>query len=300
MMPTYPQFGTHQYRGRFAPTPSGPLHFGSLLAALGSYLQARSRNGTWLVRIEDIDPPREAPGAAKQILKTLDAYGLHWDETVRYQSQRLARYEDVLSTLASTGDCYGCACTRRQIKARNEQHYDRYCRHRGLPLAGNAIRFCNQHPVLHYVDRVQGEVLPPAAWAAEDFLLRRRDGLIAYQLAVVVDDIEDGISEWVRGADLLLPSCWQLALYDHFQAPRPQLFHLPLMMTADGRKLSKQNHAPALDDQRPVPALYEALKCLGQQPPAALTEATVSELLAWATSHWQPQSVPATLVNKSA
>lgn len=234
------------------------------------------------------------PGAASHILRTLEAFGLHWDDTVRYQSTRLERYQQVLAALEQEQRSYGCDCTRAAIRQRNGQHYDGHCRERHLPLVDNAIRFRNEQPVFSYRDACQGTVLPPRQWAAEDFLLRRRDGLIAYQLAVVVDDIEDGISEWVRGADLLLPSCWQLALYDAFGTTRPQLLHLPLLHDDNGLKLSKQNHAPALDEHRPQSALLTALAVLGQRPPAMLQDASVEELLQWAVRHWDSHQIPAT------
>lgn len=279
--------------GRFAPTPSGPLHFGSLIAALGSWLHARAQGGQWLLRIEDLDPPREMPGAADSILRTLEAYQLTWDGTVVYQSQRLARYAEVLDQLWQQGHCYACDCTRAQIQAAGG-FYPGTCRTRGLPVAGHAIRLRQQSPVTTFTDLHQGEVRVEGPLASEDFILRRRDGLFAYNLAVVVDDADSGISEVVRGADLVEPTVRQIALYRLLQRPEPAWLHLPLALQADGRKWSKQNHAPALPPGEQItPTLWQALRFLGQQPPAALQHDEPAALLAWAVAHWSLAALPA-------
>ncbi|PSJ42406.1 tRNA glutamyl-Q(34) synthetase GluQRS [Zobellella endophytica] len=276
--------------GRFAPSPSGPLHFGSLIAALGSYLQARVSHGRWLVRIEDLDPPREIPGAADDILRTLEAFGLHWDGEVVYQSRRHAHYQAVLDDWAGRGLSYNCHCTRRMIGAAGG-FYNGHCRELGLPAAGAAVRLKLHQPVYGFEDRLQGPVVVSRALAEEDFIVHRRDGLYAYNLAVVIDDRDAGITEVVRGADLLEPTVRQIALYRLLGAPEPGWLHLPLAVQA-GSKLSKQNHAPPLDKTRAGDHLWQALAFLGQQPPAELKGADCHQLLHWAIAHWRLEKVP--------
>lgn len=278
------------YIGRFAPSPSGPLHFGSLIAALGSYLQARSQQGSWLLRIEDLDPPREVPGAADAILHTLDAFGLHWDGPLVYQSQRLEAYQAVLDDWARLGLTYHCHCTRKMIAA-SGGFYNGHCRNLALTDQQAATRLVMEQPVYQFHDRLQGTINIPNALAEEDFIVRRRDGLYAYNLAVVLDDAAAGITEVVRGADLLEPTGRQIALYRLLKAPLPHWLHLPLA-SYGGHKLSKQNHAPALDVHHPGNALWQALDFLGQQPPLDLFGAETAELLSWALLNWRLNKVP--------
>ncbi|REL36890.1 tRNA glutamyl-Q(34) synthetase GluQRS [Thalassotalea euphylliae] len=280
-----------QYRGRFAPSPSGLLHFGSLLTALASYLDAKANDGLWLLRIEDIDPPREQAGAADEILRTLEDYGLHWDEQVRYQSQQSALYEQVLSELAAHNLTYACACTRAQIKA-SGGIYSGHCQHLDLPYPAHAVRIRNQIKADNYQDLIQGKVQCDPALAGEDFIIKRKDGLYAYQLAVVSDDIDQGVTHIVRGCDLLEPTARQLTLYQTFGVAAPQYAHVPLITTHDGYKLSKQNKAPAIDRKAPQASIISALDYLGQQPPAQLNDGTPEEILAWAVEHWQLTNVP--------
>ena len=282
---------TQQYRGRFAPSPSGFLHFGSLIAALASYLDAKHNNGQWLVRIEDIDPPREKKGASAEILKTLDAYGLHWDEEVLYQSQQSALYQAVLAELAQQKSSYYCRCTRAKIKAIGGIYLG-HCRDIEQPQNNSAIRVINRFGVSQYNDLIQGQVNCNAALAKEDFIVLRKDGLFAYQLAVVVDDIYQNISHVIRGCDLLEPTARQLSFYQTLQKPPPQYGHFPLAVTEKGFKLSKQNNAPEIDKSNPVPSLFSALTFLGQQPNDELLDASVDELLHWAISHWSISQVP--------
>jgi glutamyl-Q tRNA(Asp) synthetase len=279
-----------RYIGRFAPSPSGPLHFGSLIAALGSYLRASACRGQWRVRIEDLDPPREVPGAADDILRTLEVFGLHWDGDVVYQSRRHGRYQEVLDDWAARGLTYYCHCPRRRI-AETGGFYDGHCRRLKLGADGAAVRLRMARPVYGFEDCLQGRITVPAALAEEDFIVRRRDGLYAYNLSVVIDDWDAGVTEVVRGADLLEPTVRQIALYHLLGAPEPGWLHLPLA-TYGGHKLSKQNHAPALDKHRPGRALWQALAFLGQHPPTALFGAGATELLAWARSHWCLEQVP--------
>lgn len=279
------------YVGRFAPSPSGDLHFGSLIAALGSYLQARARCGQWRVRIEDIDPPREVAGAADRILSALEHYGLIWDGQVIYQSQRYDAYRAALELLQRQGLSYYCTCPRRRI-----QHigglYDGHCRNRLPGPQDAAIRLRQSAPIYCFHDSLQGELCADPALAGEDFIIRRRDGLFAYNLAVVIDDHYQGVTEIVRGADLIEPTVRQIALYHQLQAPVPSYVHLPLALGANAIKLSKQNHAPALPNGDPRPVLVAALKFLNQPLPESWQDLDLTLLLSWAIAHWQLENVP--------
>lgn len=269
------------YVGRFAPSPSGPLHLGSLVAALGSFLDARANQGRWLVRIEDIDPPREMPGASDAILRTLEAFGLHWDGKVRYQSQHHGDYDALLAHLESQGLLYRCACTRKQLKAQGLHQRQHCC---PPDKAGPAaLRFLNEAPLEAFFDRRQGTLTVPPALAAEDFIIHRKDGLYAYQLAVVSDDIDQGMTHIVRGSDLIEATVWQLQLYRALGAPACRYLHLPLVLGQDGQKLSKQNHAAPIDDANPLPALRQALGYLGLATPDTDNK---EELLQAAIAQW--------------
>ena len=279
------------YRGRFAPSPSGLLHFGSLVAALASFLQAKAQQGKWLVRIEDIDKPRELIGADKEILKTLEAYGLHWDEEVLYQSQQAQLYTELLDYFQQHKFSYNCHCTRAQIK-QSGGVYLGTCKDLNLPAQGAAIRIINKYPYTEFDDVLQGKVVVNSDLAKEDFIIHRRDGLFAYQLAVVVDDIYQGITEVVRGCDLLEPTARQLTLFKTLDAKQPSYLHVPLAVTEQGYKLSKQNSAPAIDNQNPQPALIQALQFLGQNPPNELIDCSVTEIIQWGISNWQVNQIP--------
>ncbi|WP_115719735.1 tRNA glutamyl-Q(34) synthetase GluQRS [Gallaecimonas mangrovi] len=269
------------YIGRFAPSPSGPLHLGSLVAALGSFLDARANNGRWLVRIEDIDPPREMPGADSAILRTLDAFGLHWDGEIRYQSQCHAAYDARLAALAARQQSYRCGCTRKQLKAQG-LHSRKDCQ---TPPEGQpaALRFKNDAPVYRFTDRRLGAVEVGQTLAAEDFIIHRKDGLYAYQLAVVSDDIDQGVTHVVRGLDLLDATVWQLGLYNALGASHCHYLHLPLVLGDDGQKLSKQNHADPINDKAPLPALKQAMAYLGLK---ARDDSSVDALLSDAITQW--------------
>ncbi|MFC3033180.1 tRNA glutamyl-Q(34) synthetase GluQRS [Pseudoalteromonas fenneropenaei] len=279
------------YRGRFAPSPSGSLHFGSLIAALASYLDAKANHGTWLVRIEDIDTPRVVKGADSDILRTLEAYGLHWDESVIWQSQRHARYQEILNALLNQQQCYACHCTRKQIKAAGGL-YAGHCRSLGLTAEHHALRIAQHCPVYQFNDAIQGLVTVNTELAQEDYIVKRSDGLYAYQLVVVVDDHDQQISHIIRGADLLEPTARQLSLFQQLGWQQPLYGHVPLAVAAPGFKLSKQNHAPAIDNRHPQPALCAALAFLGITVPTALQNAPVTELLAYAITHYQRANVP--------
>ena len=288
---------THSYRGRFAPSPSGFLHFGSLISALASFLDAKStinsqgHQGTWLVRIEDIDPPREQAGASSAILSTLEAFGLHWDEQVLYQSQQSELYKHTLHNLQQQNLSYYCQCTRSDIKALGGV-YQGHCRSLNAPAQNSAIRLSNLHGLHQFDDIFQGEVSCDKNFAAEDFIIHRKDGLFAYQLVVVLDDINQNINHIVRGADLLEPTVRQIALFNQFNKQVPSFAHVPLAVAAPGFKLSKQNYAPSIDIEKPQLALFDALRFLGQNPPIELLNLNVAELINWAISHWNIASVP--------
>ena len=281
------------YIGRYAPSPTGPLHFGSLVAAVGSHLDARARGGRWLLRMEDLDPPREIPGAADRILKTLEAFGFEWEGEVLYQSRRHAAYADAAAGLLKDGAAFPCACTRKEI-ADSGVHglegpiYPGTCRH-GLPPGreARALRLKAPDQVIAFEDGLQGPVSQNLARDIGDFIIRRADGVHAYQLAVVVDDAFQGVTHVVRGADLLLSTPRQLWLQELLGLPRPQYLHLPVVVNPAGEKLSKQTHARPVSDTRPGYGLWSALVYLRQEPPEALKAASIDEIWTWALAHWR-------------
>lgn len=273
-----------RYRGRFAPSPSGPLHLGSLLAATASYLDAKANHGEWFVRIEDIDPPREVPGASDLILTTLLAHGLQWDGEVVYQSAQSASYDAVLETLWHREQLFYCTCTRADL-----QHYTTYpgtCRQQKTPPSEPAAwRLRCDHGTQTWQDGFQG----PQTWSMPtigDTILKRKDGLYAYQLAVVVDDHQQGITHVVRGIDLLDSTPRQLYLFQQMQWQAPHYSHFPVILDQHGHKLSKQNHAPAVDDALAASNLLLCLGWLGQAQPTHLIHP--KEILTYAIEHWQP------------
>lgn len=279
------------YRGRFAPTPSGPLHFGSLTAALASFLDARQARGHWALRIEDIDPPRCPPENTDIIKRQLEAFGLYWDGPVRYQHNRHAAYQQALDRLIVAGLAYPCSCSRRQWQA--HAIYPGWCRDAvcepGKPVAWRLRSDLGLRPVV-WQDRRFGTCrFDPAELG--DSVLKRKDGLWAYQLAVVVDDTHQDINQVVRGADLLDNTPWQRQLQHALDLAVPRYLHLPLVLGDDGHKLSKQNLAPALPDseQQARPLLFRALVALDQSPPDELVSAPTSEQLSWAIAHWSPE-----------
>lgn len=279
------------YVGRFAPSPSGPLHFGSLVAALGSYFQAKSNHGAWLVRMEDLDPPREMDGAADLILRTLEAYHLYWDGSVVYQSQRHHLYQQQIDQWLAQGDAYYCRCTRKQIKA-DGGYYLGHCRDLNLPANGHAVRLKAHHVVTEFNDLKHGKITIPQALAEEDFIIKRRDGFYAYNLAVVIDDIDQGVTEVVRGADLIEPTGRQIGLYQLLKKTPAQYLHLPLAVTKSGAKLSKQNHAPAIELSHPIPTLLSAMAFLGFDIPSEIRQSSIDEILAWGVAKWHLSQLP--------
>lgn len=298
------------YRGRFAPSPTGPLHFGSLVAAVASFVDARHHQGVWLVRMEDLDGPRCVPGAAADILNTLEGFGLCWDEEVIYQSQRIPAYDDALRRLQERGVAYPCACTRREI-ADSALHgvdgliYPGTC-HNGIPAghvhAGEGggrtyawrVRTDRAPGVIGFDDALQGHAAQHLETEIGDFVVKRADGLYAYQLAVVVDDAFQRITHVVRGADLLASTPRQIYLQRVLGLATPHYMHLPVAVDARGDKLSKQTLASPVDRAHPQDTLWRVLSFLRQSPPEALRTAGVDTLLQWAAANWQPQRLQGT------
>ena len=286
------------YRGRFAPSPTGPLHFGSLVAAVGSFLQARANGGEWLVRIEDIDPPREAAGAANDILRTLERFGLHWDETVIYQSTRTCAYREAIEQLRLAGSVYACGCSRREIADSSVRGvegpvYPGTCRGGLAPgREERVLRARTDGIPIALQDRWQGRIESALERDVGDFVVRRADGFVAYQLAVVVDDAAEGITEVVRGADLLLSTPRQIHLQRLLGLPTPGYAHLPAAGNAAGEKLSKQTGARPIGVEPAVPLLCSVLRFLGQSIPGGVDADDVYSLWRFAIAAWDPERIP--------
>jgi glutamyl-Q tRNA(Asp) synthetase len=275
--------GTSGYTGRFAPSPTGPLHAGSLLTAVASFLDARAHDGRWLLRIEDIDPPREMPGASDRILAALTRHGLHWDGEVVWQSRRIAAYEEALASLDSQGLIFDCCCTRAELGPGGN------CGERCRPEPGQPVarRLRVREGLPGFDDRFLGP--QPAQPGRQDMVLWRKDGLPAYQLAVSVDDGWQGISDVVRGADLLHATGVQRLLLAALGYQPPRYAHVPLLCNDDGRKLSKQTGAPPLDEEKPLENLIAALAMLGQRVEHRPGD-TPQQLLARASAQWNPRA----------
>jgi glutamyl-Q tRNA(Asp) synthetase len=285
------------YRGRFAPTSSGPLHLGSLLTALASWLQARQAGGAWLLRIDDLDAERCRPEHADAILRQLEAHGLLWDEPPRVQSRHLAEYEAAFERLHDLGLLYPCACTRAQLAQDSRPGVDGpvyagTCRDRGVVSERPAWRLRAGGGPLLLHDPWQGELRRDLAGDVGDFVVRRADGQFGYQLACVVDEAAQGITEVVRGADLIGSSFRQRRLQALLGLPAPAYRHLPVLVGPDGRKLSKQNHARPIDAAHAADNLRYCLELLGQAPPPQPGGGAAIEVLNWALSHWNPAAVP--------
>ncbi len=285
------------YIGRFAPSPTGPLHIGSLIAAAGSYLEARARGGRWRVRMEDVDTPRIVAGAADSILATLERFKFEWDDAVVWQSRRRDAYAAAFELLRAGGHVFPCACTRSEMTdsalARDgSRRYPGTCRN-GLPPGRTARAWrVRADGVVRFDDAIQGTQEEDLARDVGDYVVLRADGLHAYQLAVVVDDADAGVTHVLRGADLLDSTGRQIHLQHCLGLPVPAYAHLPVATNAAGEKLSKQTLARAIDDMPPATALLAALRFLGQNPPPALTGAPLAEIWAWAFGHWRLSAVP--------
>jgi glutamyl-Q tRNA(Asp) synthetase len=289
-----------QVVGRFAPSPTGPLHFGSLVAAVGSYCLARRVGGKWLLRMEDLDPPRVVPGAADEILVTLEQLGLYWDGEIVWQSQRTEAYLEALSKLRDKGLVFECACSRKEIllsaphPGEEGPIYPGTCRSGLRPgRKPRALRIVVPQEQVCFSDGVFGPLQQVLAEAVGDFVLRRADGLFAYQLAVVVDDAAAGVNQVVRGADLLSSTPRQIFLHACLGTPVPAYVHLPLVVGGDGKKISKRNANSRLDsDAGGAWLLDQALQFLGQKVPGCLQGAPAPDLLSWAVQHFDQAAIP--------
>lgn len=291
---TQSAIATSRYRGRFAPSPTGPLHFGSLIAATGSYLQARTQHGEWWVRIDDIDPPREVAGASDDILRTLECSGFEWDGAVQYQHTRHSRYAAAIAELQATGLAYPCSCSRKSLlDAGYQHHYPGLCRRGPLSTsAPHSIRVLTEQAQVNYLDGLQGQQDWDLAQHGGDFIIQRADGLFSYQLATGVDDAEQGMTEVVRGSDLLDSTPRQIYLQQLLGLPSPAYLHLPVVLNADGQKLSKQTFAQPVKCRDGSQLIWNCLKFLGQAPPNELQHVSLGEIWEWALHHWQVGHIP--------
>lgn len=288
---------TTPYLGRFAPTPSGPLHFGSMVAAVGSYLDARAHRGSWFVRIDDLDEPRVVPGASENILDCLRRFGMRWDGDVVYQHRNRSRYASAFETLRASGAVYPCACSRREVElagmaGAEAAVYPGTCRN-GMS-EGRTVRAWRMRTTsvrIRFDDRIQGPVEQDLAADIGDFVLARADGMPSYHLACVVDDAESGITHVVRGADLINSTPRQILLQQRLGFAGPEYLHLPVVVNRDGEKLSKQTRAPAVDPSEAPAILRRVLQCLGQEVPNA---ENLDDLWERAIAGWSRARVPPT------
>jgi glutamyl-Q tRNA(Asp) synthetase len=278
--------------GRFAPSPTGPLHSGSLLAAVGSYLDARTHGARWLVRIEDLDTPRVVPGCADTMLRTLEAFGFEWDGDVLYQSTRRAAYAEAIATLREAGRIFACSCSRKDLAEGDDeaQGYPGTCRSGPTKSGPTALRFRVRERPIHFDDLYLGPQHFDLARCG-DVVVQRRDGIASYQLAVVVDDAFQGVTRVVRGADLLSSTPWQMDLLDALALPAPIYGHLPLLLEADGAKLSKKRNATPIDPAAAPKLLTLTLTHLSQAPPPWLAHSSIKDVWNWALEHWNPQAL---------
>lgn len=279
------------HTGRFAPSPTGPLHFGSLIAAAASYLQARHHGGRWLLRVEDIDPPREQAGATAAILEALEAYGFEWDGDVLFQSARRERHLAVIDDLRTRGLAYPCTCSRKDLAGAPRGPlgviYPGTCRD-GCKAGEFAIRLRTDDSPIEFTDLLQGPQRQRLESGSGDFVILRRDGLVAYHLAVVVDDADQGVTEVVRGIDLLDSTPRHLYLQRLLDLPEPGYLHIPVAENRDGQKLSKLTGAAAVDIREPRPTLLQALSALEQAPEDGLRACSIDEIWRWAIANWNP------------
>jgi glutamyl-Q tRNA(Asp) synthetase len=279
--------------GRFAPTPSGPLHFGSLVTAVASYCHSKSQQGQWLLRIEDVDTPRVVKGATSQILTSLEAYGFEWDGEVLYQSSRFEYYESKLVELFDQQDCYACQCSRKSLREKGINCglmgliYPGICRNENLTSNDHSIRLNTESAnISQFNDQIYGDIGLNLKEQVGDFILKRVDGIYAYHLAVILDDDSQKINQVMRGADLLLSTCLHLYLQQRFKLPTPQYLHLPLITNSDGKKLSKQTGAKAIDINSPAVTLISALEFLNQPTQASWLNLKPKAILQQASRHW--------------
>lgn len=287
------------YIGRFAPSPTGPVHFGTLIAAVGSYLQAKKNNGAWIIRMEDVDTTRKVAGSDKEILNTLEAFGFEWDNEIIYQSQQTALYQSALEQLLSQSMLFPCVCSRKQLAETNSDIYPGTCRNRQLAedklVEENeyALRLLARDVTIEFSDTVMGKQSQNIAQQCGDFVIKRRDGLFAYQLAVVVDDALQGITEIVRGSDLLDSTPRQIYLQQLLNYPTPGYCHLPLAIDKHGNKISKSGNATRVDIKYRGKLICKVLMFLGQNPPIDLSDSSIDDIWSWAIKHWNISQVPA-------
>jgi len=278
--------------GRFAPSPTGPLHLGSLLAAVGSYLDARANGARWLVRIEDLDTPRVVPGCADDMLRTLEAFGFEWDGEVLFQSSRRAAYAEAIASLTDAKRIFACSCSRKDLAGLDDeaQGYPGTCRNGPTKAGPTSLRFRVRERPIHFDDLYLGPQQFELAQCG-DVVVQRRDGIASYQLAVVVDDSFQGVTRVVRGADLLSSTPWQIELQEALALPTPIYGHLPLLLEPDGAKLSKSRRSLPLDLTSVPEALTSTLTHLSQTPPPYLAHSSIKDVWKWALEHWNPQAL---------
>lgn len=281
------------YIGRFAPSPTGPVHLGTLIAAVGSYLQAKKNRGKWLIRMEDVDTTRTVRGSDSEILNTLEAFGFEWNGEILYQSKQTEHYEYALEQLKSLSLVFPCLCSRKQLANSNSQIYPGTCRSRQLPETGeHALRILAQDITIEFNDIVMGKQSQNIARQCGDFVIKRRDGLFAYQLAVVVDDALQNITEIVRGSDLLDSTPRQIYIQQLLGCPTPAYCHLPLAVDAGGNKISKSEGATKVDIKNREKLMCDVLDFLGQNPPADLSHSNMNDIWSWAEEHWDVTHIP--------
>lgn len=283
------------YRGRFAPSPTGPVHYGTLVAAVGSYLQAKKNHGEWFVRIDDVDTGRVVDGADYDILHTLECFGFEWNGEVIYQTQQIENYQQALDQLKSQSLVFPCLCSRKQLVRTTSDIYPGTCRHRSLPeKKEHALRVLSQDINIGFDDIVMGQQVQNIKQQCGDFIIKRRDGLFAYQLAIVVDDAIQDISEVVRGADLLSSTHRQIYLQQLLNYPTPGYCHLPLAVDETGNKISKSEQATKVEINNKEKLLVSTFNFLGQHPPKDLVKSQLTDIWSWAIEHWNIKKVPKT------
>lgn len=290
---------THRYRGRFAPSPSGPLHFGSMIAAIGSYCDARAHGGDWQIRIDDIDTPRVVRGSADEILRTLEAFALDWDGHPIYESRNMDAYHNALHALRANASVFACSCSRKEIAKSGITGlegpiYPGTCRNGLRPgRAGRSLRLrVDNDTVIEFEDALQGPISQDLSAAIGDFVVYRADGIFSYHLACVVGDAHQGITHVVRGADLIDSTPRQIHLQRLLGLPTPAYLHLPVATNDRGEKLSKQTRAAPVDPARAAATIHAVLRFLGQQPPQELVHWSAAHAIQWAVGAWRRENIP--------
>lgn len=277
-----------EYVGRFAPSPTGPLHLGSLYAALASFLHARANQGQWLLRIDDIDAPREVTGASDSIIDTLQRFGLQWDGSIYYQSKNIDRYDKIIEQLVAQELVYSCICSRKTLSTLKSSIYPKTCRNSKQQKPPYALRLKSPEVKLIFDDELQGLQILNFQQEVGDFIVKRKDNITAYQLAVVIDDYQQNISHVVRGFDLLDSTPKQIALQNIFGFKIPKYCHIPIIVDQKNNKLSKQKCAQAVSMESPEKTLFLLLELLQQSPPYQLKKTSIKEIINWGIEHWQP------------